>query len=290
MYAITGITGRVGGAAARVLLEAKQSVRAIVRDAEKGRVWSDRGCEVALANIDDAQALTRAFTGVDGVFLMTPPDFDPEPGFPHTRAILKAVTAAIENARPGKVVFLSTVGAHAKQENLLTNATIMEEGLRQLSVPVTLLRPAWFMENSAWEVDAAKSGRVPSYLQPLDHPIPMIATADVGRAVADLLRETWIGTRIVELEARRRYSANDIAHAFAAELGRQVRMEPVPRDTWESSFRSQGMKNPMPRIRMIDGFNEGWIDFEGGTAERRTGETPLEAVLHELVSQVDAKA
>lgn len=290
MYAITGITGRVGGVAARVLLDAGQKVRAVLRERTKGEAWAALGCEVALANIDDAQALTRAFEGAEGVFLMTPPHFDPEPGFPQTRAILKAVTAAIEAARPGKVVFLSTVGAQAKQENLLTNATIMEEELCALSVPVTLLRPAWFMENFAWDVEAAKSGTVPSYLQPLDHPIPMIATADVGRVVADLVCETWSGTRIVELEARRRYSANDIGRAFAAELGRPVQMEQVPRDTWEATFRAQGMNNPMPRIRMIDGFNEGWIDFEGGTAEKRIGDTPLEAVLHDLVARTAVEA
>lgn len=283
MYAITGITGKVGGAAARVLLDEKQSVRAIVRDADKGRDWSDRGCEVAIADIEDVDALTKAFTGADGVFLMTPPNFDPEPGFPHTRAILKAVSAAIEAARPGKVVFLSTVGAQAQRENLLTNATIMEEGLCALSVPVVLLRPAWFMENFAWDVEAAKGGVIPSFLQPLDHPIPMIATADIGCTVAALLHETWVGNRVVELEAQCRYSADDVTEAFTSVLGRPIVAEPVPRKSWETLFRSQGMKNPMPRIQMLDGFNEGWIDFEGGRAEPRRGSTSLEDVIRQLV-------
>lgn len=283
MYAITGITGRVGGAAARALLGRGESIRAIARSTDKGKVWSEKGCDVALATIDDSEALTKAFTGADGVFLMTPSNYDPEPGFPQTRKILNAVSAAIKTARPGRVVFMSTVGAQAKEENLLTNATIMEEGLRALPVPMALLRPAWFMENSAWDVAAARSGHLPSYLQPLDHPIPMIATADIGVVVADLLQQTWTGTRIVELEAARRYSANDIGRAFAETIGRQVQVEAVPRETWETTFRSQGMKHPMPRMRMIDGFNEGWIDFEGGAAEHSTAQTPLEAVIRDLV-------
>ena len=41
MYAITGITGQVGGVAARALLSAGHRVRAVVRDADKGRFWSD---------------------------------------------------------------------------------------------------------------------------------------------------------------------------------------------------------------------------------------------------------
>ncbi len=45
------------------------------------------------------------------------------------------------------------------------------------------------------------------------------------------------------------------------------------------------MKHPLARIRMIDGFNEGWIDFQGGRAEHRTGRILLEVVLKDLVAQ-----
>jgi hypothetical protein len=51
-------------------------------------------------------------------------------------------------------------------------------------------------------------------------------------------------------------------------------------------FRSQGMNHPLARMRMIDGFNEGWIDFEGSGAEHRTGRISLEAVLKDLAAQV----
>jgi NAD(P)H dehydrogenase (quinone) len=181
-------------------------------------------------------------------------------------------------------VFLSTIGAQVAEFNLLNNSRITEEGLH-LSVPVAFLRAAWFMENASWDLDAAKAGVVPSFLQPLDHLIPMVATADIGSTAADLLRESWTGLRIVELEGPRRYSANDIARGFAEAVGHPVRMEPVPRDTWEALFRSQGMKHPLARIRMIDGFNEGWIDFEGGGTEHRTGRIPLEAVLNDITAQ-----
>src|SRR5467141_3278207 len=57
IHAITGITGKVGGAVARALLSAGQRVRAVVRDANKGRFWSELGCEVAIAEMEDAEAL-----------------------------------------------------------------------------------------------------------------------------------------------------------------------------------------------------------------------------------------
>ena len=53
MYAITGITGRVGGIAARALLDAGKLVRAVVRDADKGAAWALQGCEVVLATATD---------------------------------------------------------------------------------------------------------------------------------------------------------------------------------------------------------------------------------------------
>jgi NAD(P)H dehydrogenase (quinone) len=40
MYAVTGITGRIGGVAGRTLLNAGLSVRAVVRDAAKSTGWT----------------------------------------------------------------------------------------------------------------------------------------------------------------------------------------------------------------------------------------------------------
>ena len=185
-----------------------------------------------------------------------------------------------------RVVYLSTIGAQATQSNLLTQHTIIEQALRELPMPITFLRPAWFMENSSWDVAPARdSGVIPSFLQPLDKPVPMVATADIGRVAAELLQETWNGRRVVELEGPHRVTPNEIAATFADLLGRPVRMEAVPRETWEPLFKSQGMKNPTPRIRMLDGFNEGWIEFEGGEAGSRKGQVALETVLKELIDQ-----
>jgi hypothetical protein len=64
-------------------------------------------------------------------------------------------------------------------------------------------------------------------------------------------------------------------------------MEPVPRETWDQLFRTQGMKNPLPRIRMVDGFNEGWIDFERA-GELRRGTLTLDTVIAGLIGKAEA--
>jgi NAD(P)H dehydrogenase (quinone) len=144
------------------------------------------------------------------------------------------------------------------------------------------------MENCRWDVAPAREqGVIPSFLQPLDKPVPMVATADVGRVAAALLQEPWSGHRVVELEGPQRVAPNEIAAAFTRLLGKSVRMEAVSRESWEALFRSQGMKNPLPRMQMLDGFNEGWIEFENGDAGSRKGSVDLDVVLRELIEESD---
>jgi NAD(P)H dehydrogenase (quinone) len=285
MFAITGVTGNVGGVVARNLLASGRPVRGVVRDLGNGEAWAQRGCELAVADINDAAGLTAAFKGAEGVFVLVPSNFDPSPDFREARTIAGTLSSALGASRPGRVVYLSTIGAQATQSNLLLQHTIIEQALRELPVPITFLRPGWFMENSVWDVAAAKIGVILSFLQPLDKPVPMVATADIGRVAAELLQETSSGHRIVELEGPHRVTPKEIATTFAKLLGRHVRVEAVPRETWESLFKSQGMKNPTPRIQMLDGFNEGWIEFEGRESGSRKGNVTLETVLRTLIER-----
>jgi uncharacterized protein YbjT (DUF2867 family) len=286
VFAVTGITGKVGGETARRLLAAKQPVRAVLRDVHKRTPWEQRGCDVAIADINDAAALAAAFDGALGVFILLPPNLDPAPGFPEARAAVAAVSSALEAARPAKVVCISTIGAQATRSNLLTQLTILELVMSELPMPVTFLRPAWFMENYSWDVVPARdNGVIQSFLQPLDKCYPMVATADVGRTAADLLRQTSTGPRIVELEGPRRITPREVAATFAEVLGRPVRAAAIPLEKWEGLFQSQGMRYPAPRIQMLDGFNQGWIEFESGEEGSQKGTTSLKAVVRALVEQ-----
>lgn len=283
MFAVMGVTGQVGNAVANALLEAGKKVRVLVRDAEKARQWAGRDCEVFVANNTDVEAMTRALTGVEGAFILMPPNYDPAPGFPDTVIANRAVREALDRAKPGKVVVLSTVGAHVARENLLNNLKMSEEAFRTLDVPIAFLRAAWFIENSSWDLSDARQGTINGFLQPEDHPIPMIAVQDIGATVAGMLQEHWQGPRVVELEGPARYTARDIAAALSLALGHRVKINHVPRSQWESLFKSQGASNPLPRIQMIDGFNEGWIDFEGNGIEHRRGSTTLNEAIKQLV-------
>lgn len=286
MFAITGITGKVGGATARALLDAGRQVRAVVRDKAGGASWQSRGCEVAVADISDAAALAEALAGAEGTFILLPPTFDPAPDFSDVKATIAAIRKALLQSAVPKALVLSTVGADTQRSNLLNGLRFLEESLADLDMPIVFLRAAWFMENAIWDVSSARDqGVIRSYLQPLDRPVPMIATEDVGRMAATLLQANWAGHQVVELEAEARISPNAIAAAFSKALNRIVKAEIVPRGDWESMFRAQGMKNPTPRMQMLDGFNEGWIDFRDRGAHSRRGAIGIDQIVCALVSK-----
>ncbi len=284
MSVVIGVIGQVGSAVALRLLERGRSVRAIVRDGLKAAVWKERGCELFVADVNNQTALAKAFEGAEGVFVMLPPIFDPTEGFPEAKAVIAALYDALSSAMPARVVALSTIGGHLSRPNLLTQLHMMETVLSELSMPLTILRPGWFIKNVLWDVAPAKeTGSVPSFLQPLNKNFPMIAAQDIGREAAELLCENWQGHRVVQLEGPVRVSPNEIAATLAALVGRDVVMTAVPRDSWESTFRSQGMKNPVPRMQMLDGFNEGWIEFEGGISASKKTTTTLREALERLI-------
>ncbi|MBX4871492.1 NmrA family NAD(P)-binding protein [Rhizobium bangladeshense] len=286
MFAVTGITGQVGAVVGAKLMDQGLAVRAVLRNAEKAGAWRDRGARIAIAQMTDASSLALAFEGAEGVFLLLPPTFDPAPGFPEVKATIEALKTALTKALPKKVVCLSTIGAQAKQENLLSQLGLFEQAMSTLPMPVAFLRAGWFMENSAWDIAPAReSGIMPSFLQPLTKLVPMVSVRDVGAVAAEMLQEDWTGTRIVELEGPFRITPLQMAEAFSAVLGKTVRAEPVARETWEALFLNQGMQNPGPRMRMLDGFNEGWIEFEGGEARSHKGITTFETALRKLVER-----
>jgi len=285
-YAVMGITGQVGGAVVRHLLANGQQVRGLVRDPAKARDWEAKGVELASAESGDASALTTAVRGTDGAFVMLPPFFAPSPDFREARAIADALAQALAAAKPGKVVVLSTVGGHHDHGvGILAQLHILENALAALPVPTAIVRAAWFMENAAWDVESAKAGTIASFLLPLDRAIPVVATDDIGRVIAETLTGEWSGRRVIELEGPRRYSPNDLAAAFASALGHPVTAQIVPRETWDGLFRSQGAADPALRIEMLDAFNSGWADFQGPPALQVKGRVKLDEVIRSLATR-----
>jgi NAD(P)H dehydrogenase (quinone) len=230
MYAVMGITGNVGGAVARALLGKREKVRGIVRNPEKAAKWQKQGAELFKADYDDVDALTAAFMGVAGVFVMVPPNFAPVPGFAETKATLKVLREALSRALPSKAVYLSSIGAEqASALGLITSSHLLEEMLGDLPFSHAFLRAGWFFENSAGDVTSAwNEGKIRFQLLPLDRKLPLVATADIGKVGAETLTQSWTGIRHIEVAGPEGYSPLDIVDAFADAVGHPSRRSPFP--------------------------------------------------------------
>lgn len=284
MYAIMGISGRVGSAVAQTILAAGQPVRAIVRNRGKGTRWQEMGCEVKLADVDHPHTLTAAFEAAQGAFVMLPPAFDQPTGLAEGHARANALYEAILAAQPAKVVVLSTYGAQVERPNLFNELGYLEQVIKRLELPVTILRAAWYMENHEWDAPTARAnGVIHSHLQPLDQAIPMVSTRDVGRMAAQLLMEAWNGLRIVEFEGPEPVSPNRLAAAFEHGLHKPVHAVAVPHERWASGFQSFGITHPEAWMQSLDGTNEGWLAFEGAPDTRRRGQITIDEAIASIL-------
>jgi uncharacterized protein YbjT (DUF2867 family) len=287
MFAVMGITGNVGGAVADTLLQHGKKVRGIVRDASKARTWQENGVEIVTSNYDEH--LTLAFSGVEGVFVMTPPNLAPEPGFPDSVVRIAAIKKAILAAKPPRAVFLSSWGSEKPSGlGLIAPSRILEQELGGTGIPSAFLRPAWFMENLVYSLSAARAtGNYFSFYQPLERPYAMVATKDVGRIGAQTLLEDWEGNRVIEISGPISYSSKDAAAALGTAIGRPIAAVAGPRDSWVDTLAQNGM--PADRsgayIEMVDSLNSGWIDFGVPGTEQAKGTIDLVTTVKALAAK-----
>ncbi len=248
MYVIMGATGHVGRAAARCLLGAGHAVTVATRNAQHAEDFAGLGARVVETDVRDVDALSAAFRCGRRAFLLNPPadvssDTDAE-----EQETVRCILAALDGSGLERVVAASTYGArHGEGVGDLTVLHGFEEGLRRQPIPAAVVRSAYYMSN--WDAalsSARRDGTLPT-LFPADLRIPMVAPADVGRRVAELLGDDGAAGGLHHVEGPERYSSDDVAAAFGRALGREVRADVTPRAHFEAAFRKLGFSDPAAR-------------------------------------------
>jgi uncharacterized protein YbjT (DUF2867 family) len=288
MFAVAGVSGHTGRAVAEELLQKGQPVRVIVRDAGKGEPWKARGCEVAVASIDDAAALTRALTGARGAYLLIPPAYSAPDLLARQSAVAHAIAQAVAQSQVGHVVFLSSIGAqHDTGVGPVRALHEAERLLRGTGKPVTLLRAPYFAENWVGVVPVIREkGILPSFI-PLDQPVEMIASVDIGQIAARLLQEPPpAGARVVEIGGPAPVKPRELAHALGTVLGRPVQPVPVPLEEVVPTFTGLGFsKNASEQFReMYLGLAAGLLQYEDKSSPQFRGKHRPEDVLRPLLA------
>lgn len=283
-YAVFGVTGRTGAAAADALLRAGQPVRVVVRDPAQGRGWAARGADVAVADLTDLASMTRALSGVRGAYVVNPQHYGRADMFEMADLIARTTARAALAAGGPRLVALSSVGAdQAAGTGWIAMNRMFEQRLGEAGVAAVSLRAAYFMENWAPLVgQAVRSGVLPSFLAPRGRPLPMVATRDVGAAAAALLLDDRLEARAVTLAGPRDYAPDDVAAALAAALGKPVSVAVLPEAAWPGALADAGFSAAALAgfAEMTRGLNGGHIDIASDPgALAWAGATPLERVI-----------
>jgi uncharacterized protein YbjT (DUF2867 family) len=273
MYAVAGVTGHTGKAVADTLQAKGQPVRVIVRDEAKGAPWKGRGAEVALASVDDEAALTRAFSGAKGAYVLLPPDATTTDFFGSRARMVDAIGRAAIKAGVPHLVLLSSIGAQIpKGTGPIAALYQAERQFEKLGIGTTFVRASYFLENYGGAVASARNdGVLPSFL-PASFVHPGVTTTDIGRTAAQALLDGPRGRRVIELSGPVDITPADVAAALGELLGRPVKVVEAPLDAVVPAFMSFGMSQHMAEIyrEMYAGFIAGEIMWEG-TGERVRG-------------------
>lgn len=282
MLVIAGATGRIGGVAARTLLEHDERVRVIVRDPASAELWVARGAEVAVGGLDDDLFLSDALKGASGFFTLLPPDYSSIDFYGDQRRMAEAIAAAVHASGVAHVVLLSSHGAELPEgTGPVTCLHYLEQVLRDTGTQLSAVRSGYHQENvAAVLAPAGAHGIVPSFL-PADTPTRMVATSDVGRLVAECLRAPAEGHEVIDIQGPS-YSMREVAHKLSAALGRPLQLVEIPPSGWIDALTQAGMSPHLAEV-----FAEMYSAFAAGrfvpVGDRMVeGTTPIDEVIATL--------
>lgn len=281
MFAIAGVSGHTGAVVADALLSKGQKVRVIVRSAEKGAAWAKKGAEVAVADLGDTAALTKALTGVTGAYLLSPPNFGAKDFLADRAVLLEAMTKAISASGLKRLVFLSSVAAqHPAGTGPIVSVHRAEQALKSLVPSVTFIRAAYFVENWGSVIPVAKAQGVLPHFGAVDVKFPQVCTKDIGQAAVKALLEPADGVRFVELGGKEDWSVQDVAAALSTLLGKPVQAVSAPVEGAKAGLMQNGVPESMATLyaEMYAGIGKGLVMFEKPQSMVRGSTTLVDAL------------
>jgi len=288
MYTVLGATGNIGSVITKKLLEKGEKVRVVGRNAAKLQQYVHKGAEAFVADVQDAEALTRALTGVRAAFLMLPPGLTSPDYRAEQEAESYAIATAARNSGLQYAVNLSSIGAHAPAgTGPILGLHDCERKLNAVErLNVLHLRPASFMENHLSAIEMIQMmGVFAGALRP-DLKIPMIATRDIGaRAAERLLNLDFSGKQMEELHGERDLSMTEVASVISRAVGKpDLRYLQFTYEQVEQTLVQMGIsaKTAATIIEMFQGMNEGIVTGMEPRSAGNTTATSIETFVREV--------
>ncbi|RKT25663.1 uncharacterized protein YbjT (DUF2867 family) [Paraburkholderia sp. RAU2J] len=230
---VTGATGVVGSQVIAHLQNEGADVRALTRSPEKAKF---EGSVVPIkGELSDIAAMRAAMKGIDTLFLLAPNAAD------ELTQALQAMSIAREAGVKG-IVYLSVFkGAEYVDVPHFASKHTVERMIEGMDLPVTVLRPAYFIQNDVRQKEALLGHGI--YAMPIGSKgISMVDVRDIGDAAArELLRRERSAASLprvtFELVGPDALTADSILAIWADVLQRPIRYAGDDLDALEAGLK-----------------------------------------------------
>lgn len=248
MLAIAGATGRVGSIAAKKLLAEGEAVRVLVRSESAASAWSSRGADVRTCSLEDTEVLAEALTGCSGFFVLLPFDLEVGDLDAYADALISSISESVIRAGVPHIAALSSGGADlAEGTGPITGLHRLEQALLSTGAKLSILRPAHFQEKVADLIDVAEqTGIFPVFSATADKPLPMVATMDIGAAVARSLIDPPTNSEVIDILGPA-HSEREVASLLSDKLGRDLEVAALPEEAWLPALADAGFRTHIAR-------------------------------------------
>ncbi|HXN52335.1 MAG TPA: NmrA family NAD(P)-binding protein [Candidatus Acidoferrum sp.] len=288
MYVVLGATGHTGSVVANSLLLKGEKVRVVGRDASRLKRLVRKGAEAFTANVSDAAALTKAFTGARAAYLMLPPNMTSQDYRADQERESDAIAKAVKESGLRYAVNLSSFGAHVPEgTGPIAGLHSSEQKLNAIGgLNVLHLRAGYFMENNLAAIGMIHDMGIFGHALLPDLKLPMIATRDVGDyAARRILNLDFSGKQTRELLGERDLSMNEATAIIARGIGKpDLRYVQFPYEQVQQVLMQMGIppKTASQFIEMYKAINEGVVAAQEPRSPENTTPTSFEKFVQDV--------
>jgi len=288
MYVVLGATGNTGSVISNSLLLKGEKVRVVGRDAARLERFVRKGAEAFTANVSDAAALTKAFTGARTAYLMVPPSMTSQDYRADQERESDAIAKAVKESGLHYAVNLSSYGAHVPEgTGPIAGLHSAEQKLNAISgLNVLHLRAGYFMENNLAAIGMIQGMGIFGQALLPELKQPMIATRDIGDYAAQrLLNLDFSGKQTRELLGERDVSMHEATSVIARGTGKpDLRYVQFPYEQVQQVLMQMGIppKTAALFIEMYKAINAGVVAAQEPRTPENTTPTSFEKFVQDV--------
>lgn len=272
--AVTGASGKLGGATIEFLLERKVTpgnIIAVVRDPTRVVALAERGVEIRRGDYTDPQSLENAFREIDRLAFVSTSALGEERMLHHGNVVRAARAANV-----GHIFYTSVIKPAAVARFAASPGHFQTEALiRDTGIPYTFFRNNLYLDLVPFMFgDAVTTGNLVHNAG--DGRIGFVARRDIAEALAAALAAGDHRKRSYAITAITPYGLGDVARALGKANGKTIVYTPLASD----DFRRRLQATPMPppiidmSIALGDAIRAGEFDAGSSDLEKLLGRTP----------------